>query len=105
MNGSMKHFATILVLGFSPTLAAAQPMVTVVHPLPPQAPPWLAGYCVRWPVRVLGEPIAQTAQSVLVRLPTGGWLKADASDVAVQTGTGKLLSLAVLSHDPAGDTI
>src|ERR1019366_5653624 len=36
MNGSMKHFVTILVLGFFPTLAAAQPMVNVVHPLPPQ---------------------------------------------------------------------
>src|SRR5258706_8799485 len=34
---------------------------------------WLDGYTVRWPVRVLGEPSAQTTQSVLVSIPNGGW--------------------------------
>ena len=42
---------------------------------------------------------------MLVSLPTGGWLKPDGSDLAVQAANGKLLPLAVLSHDPAGETI
>jgi tetratricopeptide (TPR) repeat protein len=79
--------------------------VNAVHSLPPQTPAWLDGYAVRWPVRVIGWPIEQTGQSVLVSLPTGGWLKADASDIVVQAASGKLLPVAVLSHDPTGDTI
>ena len=94
---------TILLLASAP--ADAQPMVNAVHPLPPQAPAWLDGYSVRWPVRILGEPIAQVADSVIVSVPSGGWLKVDASDIAVQTGSGKRLPVAILSHDPAGDTI
>src|SRR5262249_19221827 len=94
---------TILWIGAS--RAVAQPTVNAVHPLPPQTPPWLDGYLVRWPVRVLGDPVGQTGQSVLVSLPTGGWLNAEASDLAVQTGSGKLLPLAVISHDAVGDTI
>ncbi|HZZ82519.1 MAG TPA: PKD domain-containing protein [Gemmataceae bacterium] len=93
-----------LILGSS-RASAQPPMVNAVHPLPPQTPAWIDGYAVRWPIRVLGEPSAFTSQSVLVSLPTGGWLKPDASDLAVQTASGKLLSLAVLSHDPTGDTI
>lgn len=81
------------------------PKVNIVHPLPPQSPPWVEGFQARWPVRVLGDPTIQTAQTVVVCLPTGGLLKTDASDLVVQTGSGKLLSVAVLSHDPAGDTI
>ncbi len=80
-------------------------MLNIAHPLPPQTPAWLDGYQVRWPVRVIGEPITQIGQTVLVRVPTGGWLKPDASDIAVQTASGKLLPTAVLSHDPTGDTI
>jgi tetratricopeptide (TPR) repeat protein len=80
--------------------------LNVVHPLPPQTPPWLDGYEVRWPVRVLGDPLKQLdTQTVLIRVPTGGWLKPDASDLAVQNGAGKLLPAAVLSHDPLADTI
>src|SRR5580693_8950248 len=83
---------------------AQAPKLNIVHPLPP-APAWLDGYQVRWPVRVLGEPATQSAQTVLVALPTGGWLTPDASDLAVQAATGKLLPAAVLSHDPVGLTI
>jgi hypothetical protein len=79
--------------------------LNVVNPLPPQAPPWVEGYRVRWPVRILGDIAKQDSKSVVVSLPTGGWLRPDASDLAVQAGTGKLLSLAVLSYDPTGDTI
>ncbi|MBM3993737.1 MAG: PKD domain-containing protein [Planctomycetes bacterium] len=97
-------FATLVFSGVASGILA-QPPVNSVHPLPPQTPAWLDGYAVRWPVRVLGEPSAQTAQSVLVRVPTGGWLKPDASDIAVQAANGKLLPAVVLSHDPIGDTI
>jgi tetratricopeptide (TPR) repeat protein len=79
--------------------------VNSVNPLPPQAPAWLDGYAVRWPVRVIGEPSKQDAKSVLVSISNGGWLKADGSDIAVQSGAGKLLPVIVLSHDPLGDTI
>ena len=80
--------------------------LNVAHSLPPNAPPWLDGYAVRWPIRVLGDPIRQPeAQTVLVRLPGACWLKPDASDLAVQNGAGKILPAAVLSHDPHGDTI
>ncbi len=101
----MKTPAAIIGILCCAVPAFAQPMVNAVHPLPPQAPAWLDGYQVRWPVRVIGEPIQQPTQSVLVNIPNGGWLKADGSDIAVQSGSGKLLSVAVLSHDPLGDTL
>lgn len=101
----MYRFTAMVMLLVSAAPAFAQPMVNAVHPLPPQAPPWLDGYQVRWPVRVIGEPIQQPTQTVLVNIPNGGWLKADGSDIAVQSGSGKLLPVAVLSHDPLGDTI
>jgi tetratricopeptide (TPR) repeat protein len=86
-------------------LHAQLPQLNLVHSLPPQSPPWLAGFQARWPVRVVGDPLKQTAKSVLVSIPTGGWLKADASDLAVQTADGKLPQFQVVSHDPAGETI
>lgn len=100
----MKYYLA-LILALIGHYASAQPTLNPVHPLPPQTPAWLAGYQVRWPVRVLGEPSVQSVQSVLVRVPNGGWLKPDGSDIAVQTGSGKLLPVALLSHHPEGDTI
>jgi len=88
-----------------PPQVSAQPQINVVHPLPPITPAWLEGYQVRWPVRILGEPVAQDAKTVIVSLPTGGWLRPDASDLAVQSASGVLLPMAVLSHDPLGETI
>lgn len=86
--------------------AQAPPPWNIVHPLPPAAPAWLDGFQVRWPVRVLGQPWQlPDPKSVLVSLPTGGWLKPDASDLAVQAGNGQLLPYAVLTHDPLGETI
>ena len=76
-----------------------------VQALPDKSPPWLDGYRVRWPLRLVGDPAKQTPQSVITSIPTGGWLKADASDIAIQTATGEVLPVAVLSHDPAGETI
>lgn len=100
----MKHLLAIFWMLCVVAAAPAQ-LVNAVHPLPPQTPAWLDGYAVRWPVRVLGVPSEQTAQSVIVSLPTGGWLKPDASDIAVQSAGGKLLPVLVLAHDPTGDTI
>ena len=99
------RWIAIPFVALTAAIGHAQPLVNPVHPLPPQAPAWLDGYQVRWPVRILGEPFAQSAESVLVSVPNGGWLKADASDIAVQSGSGKLLRAAVVSHDPLGDTI
>ena len=113
--GGSRRSARLLAVCFGTLLLTAarvlaqvpdEAKINVVHPLPPQRPAWLDGYLVRWPVRVLGPFAAQTeAQTVLVRLPGGCWLKPDASDIAVQAGNGKLLPAAVLSHDPLGDTI
>jgi len=98
-------FAVLFVLiSFAP-VHAQLPQLNLVHSLPPQSPPWLAGFQARWPVRIVGDPLKQTAKSVLVSLPTGGWLKPDASDLAVQTADGKLPVFQVVSHDPAGETI
>jgi tetratricopeptide (TPR) repeat protein len=77
----------------------------VVYDLPAQSPRWLKRYRVRWPLRVTGTPAKLTAKTIITSLPTGGWLKADAADVAVQTAGGKVLPVRVLSHDPAGETI
>ncbi len=99
------RISILLLLAALASRADAQgPQLNVVHPLPP-APPWVEGYELRWPVRVLGEPGTQAAQSVLVSLPSGGWLKPDASDLVVQGADGQLLPAVVLSHDPAGETI
>ncbi len=81
------------------------PKINAVMPLPDKAPAWLAGYRLRWPLRIIGDPTKQTSQTVITSLPTGGWLKPDATDVAVQTATGEVLPVTVLSHDPAGETI
>ena len=91
------------LLGASQSLA--QEPFNLVNPLTPQAPAWLEGFQVRWFVRIGGDAYTQTAQTVLVSLPTGGWLKPDASDLEVQAGTGKLLPFIVLSHDPTGETV
>ena len=111
----MKHLtnpmrlAVVVAALLVPGVTVAQPpalQLNIAHPLPPQAPAWLDGYRVRWPARVLGEVSKQPdAQTVLVRIPNGGWLKPDGSDLAVQAGNGKLLPHAVLSHDPLGDTV
>ena len=93
-----------LLISFAP-VHAQLPKLNLVHSVPPQSPPWLAGFQARWPVRIVGDPLKQTAKSVLVSLPTGGWLKPDASDLAVQTADGKLPVFQVVSHDPAGETI
>jgi tetratricopeptide (TPR) repeat protein len=95
-----------LLFGISERATAqTEPKLNLVHPLPPRAPAWLDGYRVRWPIRAMGELDKQPAKSIVVRIPGGGWLKPDASDLALEAPTGKLLPHLVLSHDPLGDTI
>lgn len=76
-----------------------------VLPLPEKSPPWIAGYRIRWPLRVIGDLKKQTAKSIITSLPTGGWLKPDGSDLIAQTAAGELVPVSVLSHDPNGETI
>ena len=57
-------------------------------------------------MRVVGDPAAQaTSASIIATLPTGGWLKSDGSDVAVQNAAGQPIPVSVLSHNQLGDTI
>jgi tetratricopeptide (TPR) repeat protein len=84
-------------------LLAATP---AVEKLPDKSPAWLDGFRLRYPLRVVGDPAAySTSKTVIARLPTGGWLRPDGSDVIVQTAAGQEVPVAVLSHDPVGDTI
>src|SRR4051794_9530428 len=98
---ALSSLALFVALAAPPQPAKANPIQT----LPAKAPAWLDGYRLRWPLRVIGDPAKQTAQTVITSIPTGGWLKPDASDVAVQTAAGEVLPVTVLSHDPAGETI
>lgn len=97
------------LLGWSLGLADAQgqapPPAPVVETLPAKPPAWLAGFRIRYPLRVAGDSAAYTAKTVIASLPTGGWLKPDGSDLAVQAASGQVLPVSVLSHDPAGATL
>src|SRR5438132_13288278 len=94
--------APILFEGVTPAARPAPAKVNAVQSLPDKAPAWLDGYRLRWPLRIIGDPAKHAARSVITSLPTGGWLKPDASDVAVQAASGEVLPVTVLSHDPAG---
>jgi tetratricopeptide (TPR) repeat protein len=72
---------------------------------PSNAPVWIPGFRLRYALRVVGDLLTETGRTVMARIPTGGWLKPDASDILVQTATGKLIPVAVLSHDFRGSTI
>ena len=101
---------------FSATLCALTLLIAAVipvradlpHPVeasPEASPAWLKGYEVRYLLRAVGNRPKSPQKSLVAQLPTGGWLKADASDLAVQCADGARIAHAVLSHDPQGDTI
>ncbi|MAE62384.1 MAG: hypothetical protein CMJ49_13640 [Planctomycetaceae bacterium] len=69
------------------------------------APDWLEGYRVRFPVRVVSDAKKLDAKTIIVRIPTGGWLKPDATDIRVCGPDGGIIPAIVLAHDPLGDTI
>jgi len=87
------------------TTAPAEPPKNIVEPLPEQAPPWLAGYQLRYTLRVVGDVTKSTSKTIVVRLPTGTWLRPDGADVAVQAADGTALPVAVLSHATTGDAL
>lgn len=73
---------------------------------PSRSPDWLENYAIRYRVRLMDDPLAhEERRTVSVSIPTGGWLKPDASDLRVVTASGKVLPAAVLSHNPEGDTL
>lgn len=88
------------------TATPAEPQKNIVELLPEKPPAWLDGYQLRYTLRLMGlNPAQSTSKSIVVRLPTGGWLKPDGSDVAVVCADGTALPVAVLSHAPLGDTL
>jgi len=96
----------LVVIGAASLSAQPPPLpFNVAHPLPPQPPAWREGFQVRWPVRVVGLAGKQLGQSVVVSLPSGGWLKPDGSDLAVVGPSGELLPMQVLSHVAKGNTL
>ncbi len=94
----------VFLVGGAAALQAAPPPAPVEEPAPP---PWVPGYRVRFPLRPTGDFTNENAitESVEARLPAAGYLRADGSDICVQTQTGELLPVSVLSHNPAGDTL
>jgi tetratricopeptide (TPR) repeat protein len=73
---------------------------------PAQDSKWLPGYAIRYLVRIQDEAAALlTRQTVQVSIPTGGWLKPDASDIRVVSEFHKEVPAVVVSHDPRGDTV
>jgi tetratricopeptide (TPR) repeat protein len=102
----MLGFLLWVLLAPGAALAAAPaPVEDKGDKLPDRPPAWLPGYRFRYPLRVVGDIATSKSKSIFARLPTGGWLKPDGSDVAVQTAAGQVVAVAVISHDPAGDTL
>ncbi len=76
------------------------------QPDPRVAPPWMKGYKVRYLLRLMDDPLEHAERrTVIASIPTGGWLKEDASDLRVVTVSGAVLPTAILSHDPMGNTL
>lgn len=88
----------------APPAAENKPINQVDEP-PSPGPRWVPGYRFRYPLRVVGELGKQSPQSVIAKIPTGGWLRPDAADLTMQTADGKEHPVNVLSHDPLGDTV
>jgi len=111
--GNLPHavlFATLLIFASSPiraqqAAAPAEPPKNVVEPLPELSPAWLAGYQLRYTLRVVGDVTKSTSKSIVARLPTGGWLRPDGADLAVQAADGTPLPVCVLSHATTGETL
>lgn len=73
--------------------------------LPRISPKWQTGYRARYALRVVGDLMQSESKTVIAKIPTGGWLKKDLSDLLVTNANGEIIPLAVLSHNPLGDTI
>lgn len=73
--------------------------------VPADAPAVLAPFRLRYALHIGGDRAKSPAKSIIATLPTGGRLRADASDVAIVTEKGERLPSTVLSHDPLGSTL
>lgn len=97
----------LLLLPFASIVAESE---VVAPPPPPGQPPatgqWLKGYAIRYAVRLQDPDAALTERrTAQVALPTGGWLKPDASDIRVVDVEHRQVPAVVISHDPRGDTL
>ena len=90
-----------------PAKATASPAALAPPAAPLPAPAWVPGYRVRFPLRMLGDFTNEKTltKSVVTRLPAAGWLRPDGADLCVQTQDGRVLPVAVLSHQPDGETL
>jgi tetratricopeptide (TPR) repeat protein len=94
----------LLLVAGVPALDAA-PAPAPPAALPP--PAWVPGFRVRFPLRLTGDFTNEKliTESAIARLPAAGWLRADGSDICVQSQDGQLMPVSILSHHPAGDTL
>jgi tetratricopeptide (TPR) repeat protein len=85
---------------------AQEPPKFAYEALPEKKPATPAGFRVCFPLRIVGDPAAQaTPTTVIARIPAGGWLKPDGSDITVLNAAGAAAPVTILSHDPNGDTL
>ncbi len=78
----------------------------IIEAIPEQQPAWINGYQLRYTLRLTGlNPAQSPTKSIVARLPTGGWLKPDGSDLVVVAADGTSLPVTVLSHAAQGDTL
>lgn len=109
--GTCLAFVLLALIGndrpaYGQTTVPAEEQKNVFEPLPEQQPAWINGYQLRYTLRLVGvTPAQSTAKSIVARLPTGGWLKPDGSDIVVVAADGTSLPVSVLSHAPQGDTL
>lgn len=81
-------------------------VVATEHARPPrEVPTWIKGYRARYTIRVVSDFVNNLAETVIAQIPSGGWVRPDASDVVIQSASGATIPFVVLSHDPKGDTI
>ncbi len=94
-----------LLLFFARAASSAAPAPET--PVQATAPPWIAGYRVRFPLRLTGDyanPKTRT-RSAVAQLPASGYLRTDGGDLLVQAADGTQIPARIISHNPLGDTL
>lgn len=94
-------FLAILFTTGLPGTTIASALTTVSD----DAPPWVGDFRVRYELRVHGDLENPPHRTGIAQIPTGGWLRQDAADLHLADAAGHDVPLAVLLHDPAGDTV
>ena len=75
------------------------------HATPDSAPDWVGKYRLRYALCVHGDLEEHPAKTAIAQVPTGGWLREDAADLLLTDRSGRAVPMAVLLHDPSGDTL